>query len=218
MAESVKRDYRSDLRTAQAADTRRSIVTTAARMFVENGYGATTLDAVADAAGVSRKTLFNSVGGKVELLKTALDWAVAGGDRPIAMVDRPLRLLLAADDPVDLLTGWAHELVAIDVRAAALFSAMEVAADSDAEARHLLDESEQQRLRAARVIVKRLVELDVLSGAMSRSDAVAVAWFSADPVLFERFVRGRGWSVSRFEAWLARLLVGQLVDRARRAT
>jgi AcrR family transcriptional regulator len=213
MTEAVKRDYRSDLRTAQAADTRRSIVATAARMFVETGYGATTIDATAAAAGVSRKTVFTSVGGKVELLKTALDWAVAGDDRPVAMVDRPeMRRLLATDDAVDLLTGWAHVMVGIDVRAAALFSALEVAADSDAEARRLLDEYAHQRLEGARVIVKRLVELDVLTGVLPRADAVDVAWFGTDPVLFDRFVRLRGWSVSRFEAWLARLLVSQLMD------
>ena len=54
MPGSVKRDYRSELRTAQARQTRRSIVSEAARLFVEDGYGATTIDAVAEAAGVSR--------------------------------------------------------------------------------------------------------------------------------------------------------------------
>jgi hypothetical protein len=103
-------------------------------------------------------------------------------------------------------------MVGIDVRAAALFSALEVAADSDAEARRLLDEYAHQRLEGARVIVKRLVELDVLTGVLPRADAVDVAWFGTDPVLFDRFVRLRGWSVSRFEAWLARLLVSQLMD------
>ena len=88
MSVSVKRDYRSELRTAQARETRRSIVSAASRLLVENGYGATTIDAIADAAGVSRKTVFTAVGGKLELLKTALDWAVAGDDRPVALADR----------------------------------------------------------------------------------------------------------------------------------
>ena len=61
------------------------------------------------------------------------------------------------------------------------------------------------------MIVKRLAESGALTTAMSRSDAVDVAWFATDPMLFDRFVRIRGWSVSRFEAWLTRLLVGQLV-------
>ena len=85
MVDVVKRQYRSDLRTSQARETRRAIVAAASRLFVERGYGATTIDAVADAAGVSRKTVFTAVGGKVDLLKVALDWAVAGDDRPVAV-------------------------------------------------------------------------------------------------------------------------------------
>jgi hypothetical protein len=46
---------------------------------------------------------------------------------------------------------------------------------------------------------------------MSRAEAADVAWLATDPVLFDRFVRIRGWSVSRFEAWLARTLTGQLL-------
>ena len=212
MSETVKRDYRSGLRAAQAADTRRLIVSSAARLFVEDGYGATTIDAVAEAAGVSRKTVFTAVGGKVDLLKTALDWAVAGDDRPVAVADRPaLRELLALDDAVALLTAWVRVMVAIDVRVAGLFRALEVAADGDEAANGLLEESRRQRLVGARTVVKRLVALNALTDAVSRADAADVAWLATDPVLFDRFVRIRGWSVGRFETWLTRTLTGQLL-------
>jgi AcrR family transcriptional regulator len=212
MSEPVKRDYRSGLRAAQAADTRRLIVSAAARLFVEDGYGATTIDAVADAAGVSRKTVFTGVGGKVDLLKTALDWAVAGDDEPIALADRPaLRELLALDDPVALLTAWVRVMVDIDVRVAGLFLALEVAADGDDAARGLLDESRAQRLDGARTVVKRLTALDALTDAVSRTDAVDLAWLATDPVLFDRIVRIRGWSVGTYETWLARTLTSQLL-------
>ena len=214
MSESVKRDYRSGLRAAQAADTRRLIVSAAARLFVEDGYGATTIDAVAEAAGVSRKTVFTAVGGKVDLLKTAMDWAVAGDDEPTAMADRaPLRALLELDDPVGLLTGWASVMVAIDVRVAGLSLALEVAADGDDAAGALLDESRRQRLAGARTVVKRLAALNALTDAVTRADAVDLAWLATDPVLFDRFVRIRGWSVAKFENWLARLLTEQLLRR-----
>ena len=63
MREPVKRGYRSELRATQAQDTRRRIVTAAAELFIATGFGATTVDAIAAAAGVSRKTVFTSVGG-----------------------------------------------------------------------------------------------------------------------------------------------------------
>src|SRR4051812_45099585 len=108
---SVKRTYRSDLRAAQAQATRRSIVGAATRLFVEDGYGPTTIDAVADAAGVSRKTVFTAVGGKLDLLKVALDWAVAGDDAPVPLSDRAsMRALREQTDPVVLLNGIARSL------------------------------------------------------------------------------------------------------------
>jgi hypothetical protein len=46
---------------------------------------------------------------------------------------------------------------------------------------------------------------------VSRTDAVDLAWLATDPVLFDRFVRIRGWSVGKFETWLARTLISQLL-------
>ena len=212
MSANVKRGYRSGLRAAQAQETRRSIVEAASRLFVEHGYGATTVDAIADAAGVSRKTVFTAVGGKLELLKVALDWAVAGDDRPIALQDRDaIRSLLGLDDPRALLEAWAHVLVEIDTRVAPLFQALEVAAGMDSAARELVEQSRRQRLDGARRVVKRLAELDALNAGLRADEAADVAWLVGDPALYDRLVRERGWSTRRFEEWLARTLVRQLL-------
>ena len=75
--------YRSGLRTEQARATRRAVVEAAHHLLVERGYQGTTIDAVAERAGVSRKTVFTAVGGKAELLKLAFDWALVGDDEPV---------------------------------------------------------------------------------------------------------------------------------------
>src|SRR5215217_7263002 len=109
MSDGVKRGYRSELRTAQALATRRAIVAAASRLFVEVGYGATTIDEVASATGVSRKTVFTAVGGKLELLKLALDWAVAGDDQSAALADRAaVRRWMDHPDPRGVLIGFAN--------------------------------------------------------------------------------------------------------------
>ncbi|WP_102144230.1 TetR/AcrR family transcriptional regulator [Mycobacterium hubeiense] len=209
---SVKRDYRSELRSAQARETRRAVVAAAARLFVQDGYGATTIDAVAQAAGVSRKTVFTAVGGKLQLLKTALDWAIAGDDQPVALADRPeMQRLLDDRDGVALLTGWARIQADIDARVAPLFQALEVAAGMDAAARELLEAAQRQRLEGAREVVDRLSSLGALAVGLTRDEAVDVAWLASDPMLFGRLVRVRGWSTDRFEEWLAQMLVGQLI-------
>ena len=62
------RQYRSALRDEQARATRRRIVDAGAALFVESGYVPTTIDAIAERAGVSRRTVFTSVGGKAAVL------------------------------------------------------------------------------------------------------------------------------------------------------
>lgn len=213
MAGAVKRGYQSDLRAAQARQTRRTVVAAASRLFVERGYGATTVDAVAAAAGVSRKTVFTAVGGKVELLKTALDWAVAGDDEPQSLIERDaLRGLLDQDDPDELLTGWARVLVDIDVRVGPLVRALEVAAGTDAEAAELLERLQRQRLSGARAVVRRLAALGALRAGLNRDQATDLAWLATDAVLYDRLVCARGWARRRFEDWLAAALRAQLLE------
>lgn len=212
MSTSVKRGYSSTLRTAQARQTRRKIVSTAERLFVENGYGTTTIDAIAEAAGVSRKTVFSAVGGKVDLLKVAIEWAVAGDDAPVAVVDRDaMRNVLAETDANALLRSWASVTTMIDARSARLFQALEIAAGTDVEARALADRFERQRLAGARQIVTRLTSLNALDTGLKRGEAVDLAWLFTDPVLYDRLVRVRRWPVSRFEKWMADSLCRQLL-------
>ena len=212
MSGAVKRDYRSELRATQAQETRRSLVAAASRLFVENGYGATTIDAVAEAAGVSRKTVFTAVGGKLDLLKLALDWAVAGDDQAVALSDRAtIRRLMDRRDPRGVLNGLAGLFVEIGTRVGPLYGALEVAAGMDPAARDLAEESQQHRLDDARKVVRRLRNLNALTTHITHQEAVDMVWLAMDPALFDRLVRVRGWPTSRFEDWLADTLCRQLL-------
>lgn len=212
MTDAVKRDYHSDLRAAQARETKRGVVDAAAALFVDVGYTSTTVDAIAARAGVSRKTVFTAVGGKAELLKLAFDWAIAGDDEPVSVSERPdVVRLMQDDDPAVILTSWAAVLVGIDRRVAGLFRALEVAADADDGARALLATLNRQRLQGARAVVGRLAELDALAPGLDHDAAVDVTWLASDPALFDRLVRQRRWSARRFEKWLAACLISSLL-------
>jgi AcrR family transcriptional regulator len=212
MAAAVKRHYRSDLRATQARQTRAAVVNAAAELFVERGYGAATIDAIADAAGVSRKTVFLTVGGKLELLKTALNWAIAGDDQPNQLADRAvIREVLDSDDPAALISGWARVLVDIDVRVGPLLRALEAAAGTDSQAQALVEELQRQRLTGARAVVRRLTSLRALRAGLAREEATDIAWLATDPVLYHRLVDVRGWSKTRFEKWLATMLRTELM-------
>src|SRR5580692_13068899 len=101
--------YASQVRDEQARRTRRAIVTAAHDLFLAQGYAATTIDGIAAAAHVSRATVFNSAGGKVALLKLALDWAIVGDDEPIPLAGRPaIKAILAQSEPRKALLLWVQ--------------------------------------------------------------------------------------------------------------
>ena len=129
-----KKPYNSSLRAAQARATRRTIVDAAARLFIEHGYGATTVDAIALAAGVSRKTVFTSVGGKTEALKLAIDWAIVGDDEPVPMLERPhVKLMHEEPDARRILTAYARQVREVGARIAPLHEVVRAAAGLDDE-------------------------------------------------------------------------------------
>src|SRR5207237_8937675 len=120
----VKRPYQSTLRGTQAESTRTAVIAAAARLYAEEGYAATSIEDIAAAAGVSRATVFTSVGGKATLLKTALDVAIVGDDEPIALPDRPRSKAIRAEpDPRRYLALYAELLTEIDGRLAGIHHA-----------------------------------------------------------------------------------------------
>src|ERR1700749_3779662 len=58
----VKRTYDATRRAAAAARTRQSILEAARTLFAENGYSATSMAAIAQAAGVALDTVYASAG------------------------------------------------------------------------------------------------------------------------------------------------------------
>src|SRR5258708_34078955 len=60
----VKRSYDATRRAEAAARTRQSILEAARTLFAENGYSATSMAAIAQAAGVALDTVYASAGRK----------------------------------------------------------------------------------------------------------------------------------------------------------
>jgi AcrR family transcriptional regulator len=64
----VKREYDSNRRQRQAAQTRADILRAARRLFAERGYPATTIEAIAGEAEVSEATVYAGFGSKAGIL------------------------------------------------------------------------------------------------------------------------------------------------------
>ncbi|MDT7573658.1 MAG: hypothetical protein QOE05_3832 [Actinomycetota bacterium] len=209
----VKKPYASTLRATQAAATRRAIVDAAAALFIEHGYGATSVDAIAEAAGVSRKTVFTSVGGKLETLKLALDWAIAGDDAPIPVLERPhVQAALREPDARRILRDFATNIVDVMGRTAALLRVLESAAGIDADLRGLSDDVRDQRQQGMSFLAAVLDQRGALRADLTVDEAADVLWLLNDSAPYHRLVVERGWSIERYESWLADTLVALLLD------
>lgn len=209
-----RRPYRSSLRADQARATRRAIVEAARDLFVKVGWSRTTIDAVAQRAGVSRKTVFTAVGGKATLIKLALDWALVGDDEPVPLADRPaVAELEAQTEPAELVHRWARFNAAIGERASPLAEVLAVAADVDPEAAEVHATSERNRLSGAQALVQRLDALDGLRSGLTVAEAVPTALVLMDPSLHRTLVRQHGWSWEAYAAWIERVALAELVGR-----
>ena len=200
------------VRDEQARRTRRAIVTAARDLFLAQGYAATTIDAIAEAAHVSRRTVFNSVGGKVVLLKLALDWAIVGDDEPVAMADRPaVRAIQAERDPRKALTLWVRTITDVAARVAPIAAVLYAAADGDPGAAEMLAEEARGRMFGARAFVAYLASLDALAAGMSEPQTADLCWALMDGHLYRLLVGQRGWTTAEYERWLSASLTATLL-------
>lgn len=198
----MTRPYRSEVRTRQARETRRAVVVAARDLFVARGYGGTTLDAVAAAAGVSRRTVVNAVGGKAALLSLAWDQTLVGDDEPVAMAERPaVQAIEACTDPAEAIRLWAAMMAEVLARAAPLARVVELAADVDADAAALVARGDAERLAGARAFARHLAAIGGLGVPEHR--AADAFWALNDGTLYRRLTLERGWSSADFTAWLA---------------
>lgn len=207
----VKRPYQSTLRGAQARSTRSAVIAAAAKLFVERGYGATSIDDIAAEAGVSRATVFTSVGGKPMLLKTALDVAIVGDDAPVSLPERPRsRAIRAEPDPRKYLALYAGLVTEIDARMAGVYEALRGAAGADPDARALWESHLHQRRQGAANVVGDVLRKGTLRRGIDKEAAADIVWLLNDPGLYYLLVERRGWKHARFQSWLAETLIRQL--------
>jgi len=208
----VKRAYRSPLRADQARTTRRQIVDAAAKLFVEHGYVATSIDEIAAAAGVGRATVFTAVGGKPVLLKAAYDIAIVGDEEPASLVERPRsRQIRQEPDPRRYLDLYGELAAEISSRVAPINEVVRGAAGADPEARALYEKLQGERLVGAKHIVSDVQAKGGLRRGLGVAEAVDIVWALIEPSLYLRLVHQRGWSSKRYARWLAETLQAQLL-------
>ncbi len=191
-------------RAANARRTHQALVTAAAELFIERGFAATTVQAIAERAGVARPTVFTSApGGKAQLLKEARDQALAGDEEPIPVPQRAwFRHVMSQTDPQLLIRLQSGNYRRIHERAAALEHVLATAAEGDLGLAELHETAQRQRHAGAAMVIARLAELEALHPRLTPPEATDTLYALTAPDLFLLLAREREWTASRYEAWL----------------
>jgi AcrR family transcriptional regulator len=191
-------------RQRQAQATREAVAGAARRLFMEQGYIATTIEAISEAAEIPVPTIYSAFGNKPAILEEARRLWIAETDvenlhrRALATPEVQKRLRLAAhwtrrqfELGYDLISIY-QEAARADPRLAAVWR--QVMLRREAAVSELL-ESLRGRLRSG---LKLRLALDLY-----------VSWTL--PEVYRTLVLERGWSPNRYENWLAELLIRELL-------
>jgi AcrR family transcriptional regulator len=194
---------------------RAAVVDAARTLFLDRGYGATTIEAISDLSDVPPATVYRLFSSKRGILKALLDVSIVGDDDAVPLADRPpVRSLFADPDPKDQLAGFAGVTAQVNSRTAPIYRILVSAASSDPDAAGLLDELTRQRHEGQSRIARSLARTRALRPRLRERDAADIIHALMSPEVYGLLVIDRGWSSERYERWLTAILVDQLLSPA----
>ena len=193
-------------RQRQALWTRRLIVDAARGLFLERGYAATTMNAIAKEAGVAVSTVYAVYKNKRTILWAIREaWHEQTGAREInAEASRQ-------PDPERRLEMVAHATRRQWETGGSVLAVYQGAAAADREAAAELEEA----LRGRRVALDRVVEgmEETLRPDLPVDRAAAILRALCRAEVYRELVDESGWTPDEYEAWLGETLKGQLLSQ-----
>lgn len=185
----------------------------AAGLFSEHGYTGTSIQAVADAAGVHAQTIYQAYGTKAALLAAVGARLVAGQDDPASHPSERswARRIQAEPDPARKLALYVQHIAAVTPRVIALIDMLRATAPAEPEAAAFLDQIEQGRHLGPLNLFAPLAEHGQLRAGLTLAVASDITYTLVSPDTFRALVLQRGWTRARAEEWLTDCLTQALL-------
>ncbi len=191
-------------RQRQALETQKLIIEAARELFVEQGYGNTTIDAISTKAGVAVSTVYAIYKNKRGILKAIREeWHQQSGQRDI------YQQAIQETDPQRCLELAAHATRQQWEVGASMTAIYNSAAAVDAEAASELREA----LHGRRANIERFIHaaLPRFRADLSPECASAIYLALTRTEVYQELVAGHGWSADDYETWLADTLKQQFL-------
>jgi AcrR family transcriptional regulator len=189
-------------------------VAAAGRLFIRDGYAATTLQQIADEAGVAVQTVYFHFGNKRTVLKEVTDVATVGDDQPVALLDRPwveeMRTVRGGPETVAV---WLRASREIFARVAPILRIIRDAAGSDPEMAAQWATDQEHRHTAQLMLAETLESKGALRPGLSVDEAADVLFALNSLEIYVLLTVDRGWTPERWEQWAVRAVSDAVLAR-----
>jgi AcrR family transcriptional regulator len=199
------------LRQAQVAHTEQRILAAATELFLEGGYLATTLEAVARRAQVAARTVYLRFGTKAALFKRVIDVAIVGDTEPVDVLGRDwMQAALTAPTAAERIAANAAASRQIMQRTGALFAVAQQAAAVEPLIAGFWQQGREQTRHTFAVFWTRMAEDGLLSPGADLTWLTDTTSILSAAETYLLITRTTGWDLDAYERWLNRTL-GQLI-------
>ena len=185
----------------------------AERLFLANGYAATTIASIAAAAEVSAETIYKMFLGKPGLVAAIRELRLAGAG-PVHAEARSDAARAAASDPRLLVARWGQLTAEVAPLVSPILLLVRDAAAADPNMAALHAKLDADRRRRMAVNAAHLRDAGHLRSGMTFREAVDVLWTFSSPDLYDLLVVRRGWSASRYGRFVGDAIAAALLPPA----
>src|SRR4051794_18907441 len=186
------------LRERQAQLTRDEILGSARRLFAERGYSRTSVRDIAQAAGVSAQTVYDSIGTKQALVARLNDLI-----RVEASVPAIVGASIDSGDPAEVAATSSKVARSILENCADIIHALVTGASAEPDLARVREEGHRRHVDGARLVVTKLQGLGALEPSLEAGAAADTLAAVSDVELALLLRDSYGWSLDRIEAWIA---------------
>lgn len=207
-----KRRYNSTRRQALARETRYQILDAARKLFITHGYAGTTMEALAQEAGVAVETVYATFGSKRAVLTRLVDVSVLGDEESMPLLDRPdPQAVRKEPDQRRQIRLFTHGISAIMDRAGPLWGVIRSAAYSDDEIAAILRRMLTTRHDNLLAFVGWVERNGPLRAGLNAEEAADTVWSVSSAEVHHLLTVDRGWPAERYEQWLGDTLIALLL-------
>jgi AcrR family transcriptional regulator len=192
-------------RQRQAQATREMIVAAAQALFLEQGYICTTIEVIAERAGVATSTVYAIFGSKRGILRAIRDtWQERTHIRDVLSSSQHL------PNPADRLEQLAEATRRQWEMGAEVTAIYTGAAAADPRAAAELTQALTGRREGLQSFANSLKPH--LRAGLDADHAASILQALCLPEVFDALVRRSGWSADEYQAWLERILKRELLE------